>query len=158
MNKRLTVFIAEYGVVGLGALFLLSSLQGGSLYNVLSRATTGGVLLIFSLMVTYVFKKIIKKERPPQKEDLFNPSGRYAFPSGHATGLTTISLYILSVSSFLGLLAALFSFIVMKARVDAKVHDVTDMAGGIIVGALAIFLLHRFVESIVAPYLLSVYF
>ncbi len=137
-HKRGLIFLAEYGVIFQGTLFILSCFQSG-VFSVWFFSFWVAITL-FALVLASLIKRVLKKKRPEKRKELFMPFGEYTFPSGHATGMTVITLCIFTVGSMpLSVLSLLVSACVMSARVDARVHDWIDMVGGIVLGSFVFY-------------------
>lgn len=157
ISKNSIIFFAEYAVVVPGILLLLASLQANSLVEEVHIFVTGSILLLTALFIARVLKIVIKKKRPPQEVEFFTPGGIYAFPSGHATGLASVTLFIIMQNVVLGLFAGIISLLIMRARVKAHVHDGYDMIAGVCVGGLTTYLLASYVSRDITPYLMAVF-
>lgn len=72
-------------------------------------------MLFLSLAVAVILKRIIHKKRPPKKVEFFTPYNKYAFPSGHATGLFSVTYVIFLTSIPLGIVALDISFFIVIA-------------------------------------------
>ncbi|MBP6888619.1 MAG: phosphatase PAP2 family protein [Candidatus Pacebacteria bacterium] len=151
MSKKVIIFFAEYGVLFQGGLLIIISLQKHSWVEEMEVFVTGGVVLLLSLTVAKILKHVFRKYRPGLSSQFFKPRGFYAFPSGHATGLASVSSFITRIDLVLGFFAWVTALLVMYARVKAHVHDVYDMVGGVIVGLLVTY----YVTPIATQYVLS---
>ena len=112
--------------------FLLLVLSQETLAEKVGLCITGNSVLFLSLAV--ILKRIIHKKRPPKKVEFFTPYNKYAFPSGHATGLFSITYVIFLTSIPLGIVALSISFFIVIARVKSHVHDLVDIIGGAFIG------------------------
>ena len=158
LSKKITIFFAEYGVILLGIVFLIFCLEGVTIEEFCRRGFTGMFILFVTLGTAFFLKRIIHKKRPPRKEEFFIPSGRYAFPSGHATGLTAITLYIALSDGNLAVYALIVSLIVMVARVHARVHDAYDMFGGVVITSFVTLAILPLIEMYCVPHILQLLF
>ncbi len=156
MNKKWAVFCAEYLVILSGLMLLLLALEESTSARQMGVLTASGILLIISLALTKVLKRIFHKRRPPHK--LFIPVDRYAFPSGHATGLAAICTFILSYDIVLGLISIFIAIIIALARIRSNVHDGYDMIVGACVGMVITYTLLNPVVNYVFGYLLPTFF
>lgn len=152
MYNKVIIFLAQYLVIAEGLVLLILSLQEDSLLKKVSIVFTGGALLILSVATTKILKYLIHKSRPPKDQELFTPFDTYAFPSGHATGLASVTTYITLNSSTLGLIAAGITLIIVYARVKARVHDTYDIIAGIIVGVVVTYLMINYTTNYVMGY------
>ena len=156
MSRRaisFVIFCAEYLVIAVGFIFIAVGLQENSLYASITTYLTGGSLVLLSLAITKILKRIIHKKRPPKKVELFMPFDTFAFPSGHATALSSITLFILLHSIPLGICVLICSLMIVIARVRSYVHDTIDIIAGIVVGVSITYFLHPYVFLFVAVYL-----
>jgi undecaprenyl-diphosphatase len=94
---------------------------------------------IESVLVNGVIKSLFRRERPAWEQErpmhLRKPRTS-SFPSGHSSSAVTAALLLSQTSPawapvFWGLAA-----IVAMSRVHVKIHHVSDVAGGLVVGAL----------------------
>jgi undecaprenyl-diphosphatase len=157
MKKDALMFFAEWGVVLQGFIFLLLCLFVGGDGNFLLTAVSGVSIVVASFILAKIVKQIIRKERPPTKKQLFVPAGRYSFPSGHATGLTAVTLYIASHNGYLGVCAAVVTLVVMTSRVRSGVHFPIDMFGGFVTACISWYLFMPYIHGAVAPFLVGVF-
>lgn len=133
-RKTFIIFSAEYLVLVVGILFLVCVLQRNTLSEQLEMILVGGMLLIVALAIAKIFKKLFHKRRPLKRTELFVPFDRYAFPSAHATSLFCITSYMLSQNIWIGTAALGITTLIVIARVESRVHDYIDIAGGFIIG------------------------
>jgi undecaprenyl-diphosphatase len=92
-----------------------------------------------SVLVNGVIKSFFRRERPQWEQDrplqLRKPRTS-SFPSGHASSAVTAAILLsTSVGPWTGAYAVLAA-IVALSRVHVKIHHVSDVAGGLVVGAL----------------------
>ena len=147
------VFCAVYLVVAVGLIFVLVGFFKHPQHGAITTYLTGGSLLLLSLTIAKVLKRTIHKKRPPKKKELFMPFDTYAFPSGHATGLSSITLFIFLYSIPLGICSLIISLVIVIARVESYVHDTVDIIGGIIVGSLVTYTSYPIVLNFVDVYI-----
>jgi undecaprenyl-diphosphatase len=152
-TKKLTIFCAEYLVIVVAIIFIYLFLSQDTTAEMISIILIGGILFLLVTAFAAVFKRIIHKNRPVQDFELFVPFGEYAFPSGHATMLFSITFFIFTESYSLGLLSLICSSIIVVARVKSRVHDTKDIVGGVIIGTLLTYLLLPYVATYVITYL-----
>jgi undecaprenyl-diphosphatase len=154
LRKGMIIFCAEYLVLGAGLIFLIFVIDQLTMIQRVGTVFSGGSLLLISLSVTKVLKRIIHKRRPPRKVEFFMPFDRYAFPSGHATALASISLFMIMQNTLLGSIISLISLIIVIARVQSRVHYGLDIVGGVIVGIIITYFTMPYVVGYVNFYLL----
>lgn len=153
MKKDALLFFAEWGVVLQGFIFLWLCLLTSGYVAFWLMAVSGVALVVVSFVIAKIAKQIIRKERPPTKKRLFVPAGKYSFPSGHATGLTAIALFIASHNVYLGVCAFAVALVVMTSRVRSGVHFPIDMLGGFFTACISWYFLSGYIELTLAPYL-----
>ena len=132
--KASIIFCAEYLVIAHALVFLFFGLYAPTRSDTIGILVSGVVLLLLSLLVTKIIKRIVHKRRPPKKIEYFIPFDRYAFPSAHSTALFSITAFMLSQNIWFGIIAFLISLVIVIARVKSHVHDFSDILGGFIVG------------------------
>lgn len=93
-SKKLIIFCSEYLVIALLILALILALEQNSLYEGVYILVVGSLVLGLSLVCKEVLKRVIRKERPSSDIKLFIPGDRYAFPSGHATGVASVTVFL----------------------------------------------------------------
>lgn len=156
-NKQSIRFFAMWGVVIQGFIFLMLLLGSVSQREFWVTASSGVSILVVSFLFAKITKQLFRKKRPPVKYELFVPAGKYSFPSGHATGLTSVALYILSQNVLLGLCAIVTALVIMVARVKSGVHYPVDMLGGVITAVVTFYLFMPYINTAMAPYLVSAF-
>lgn len=155
MKKSLIIFFAIYAVVAQGFILLAASLSRDSSLEKVGMFISGSIVLFVALITMKLLKRVIGKYRPEMNKELFVPYDSYAFPSGHATGISAIAFFIFEHSVFFGLMSVILGILVLGARIQSHVHDYIDIVGGIILGVLVAYFLSPFVESSVNSYLLT---
>ena len=155
MRKEIIIFTAVYLVVIEGLVLFLFSLQEESIKESIIVFMTGSIVLLIALIIAKILKRIIHKHRPPKKLEIFEPFDKYAFPSGHATGLSTVTFFIFERNIFLGIISFFISLFIVVARMKAKVHDYVDIIGGIILGVSVTYLISPFIKSMVSIYFIN---
>lgn len=102
----------------------------------------------FAALTTYVLKHIIKRARPfvshPDILNLGNETG-YSLPSGHLTFAIVITIFLFYIAFryfktkgrvTVGVLASLFSVLMIVDRMYLGVHYLSDTLAGVAVGAV----------------------
>jgi undecaprenyl-diphosphatase len=153
--KKLIIFFAEYVVLLQGVLLLILSVRQKDTVVAVAVFVSGVIVLLISVIVTKILKVIIHKKRPPERIEYFEPFDRYAFPSGHATGLFSITLFMWSQSTLFGILGLLVTVLILTARVKSHVHDVVDIVAGACVGSVVTYVAMSWTESMLVPYLIN---
>lgn len=133
------------------------SLQAPTFFKQASIIISGGLLLLISLLISKVLKRIINKERSPKMVEYFTPHDSYAFPSGHATGLASTTVFILFYDLHVGAVAVVLTLTIVIGRLMSHVHDIYDIIAGTLLGALVTYLLFDSVTSYVSTYLLPTF-
>jgi membrane-associated phospholipid phosphatase len=157
MRKQVIIFFAEYVVLFEGLLLFLLACRQKDTISGISLFISGTILLLVSVGITKVLKVLIRKKRPPERIEYFQPFDTYAFPSGHATGLLSVTFFMGSHSTLFGILALLTSFTILLARVKSHVHDGLDMFAGACVGILVTYSLMPFTEAALVPYMVNAF-
>jgi membrane-associated phospholipid phosphatase len=139
-TRPVTVFLASFAPLFQVFTFVVASYNGVLFSTVF--CIVGVIMLLASLVTASIIKRIVHKKRPPKRQEYFKPFGTYAFPSGHATGMVAIAMYIFFSNQVLGLISFIVALIVMIARVRARVHDIYDMLGGAMLGLLFAYIAH----------------
>jgi len=91
-----------------------------------------------SLVVNQGVKRIFKRERPTtsgdDRFDIRTPSTS-SFPSGHASSATCAAILLVwFVGMPLGLLFVVLALVVALSRVVVRIHHLSDIIGGIVIG------------------------
>jgi membrane-associated phospholipid phosphatase len=153
-RKKLLIFCAEYLVVVEGFLFLMCILLAGGRTQQLEVLLVGGMLLVLSLTIAKILKKIVHKRRPLKKTEMFKPFDRYAFPSAHSATLFALTVYVLGQNLFVGILSLFITICIVIARVKTHVHDYVDIGGGFVIGVATVYYVAPYVIMYVTTYLL----
>ncbi len=105
-----------------------------------------GALAFESLLVNQGLKRVFRRERPSShhvKSELRQPS-TMSFPSGHSTSAVTAAILLSETRVLPRPVLVLLAAIVASSRVHVKMHHPSDVAGGVLIGALFGLLLRRF--------------
>jgi membrane-associated phospholipid phosphatase len=153
LQKAWVIFCAEYLVLVEGLLFLVCIYQSGGFTEQITTTLEGGMLLIVALTCAKMLKKLIRKRRPLKRSELFVPFDRYAFPSAHSASLFALTTFILSQHLLLGIMSLIVTVLIVVARVNARVHDYIDIAGGFVIGVGVTYYLSPYVIVYVTTYL-----
>jgi undecaprenyl-diphosphatase len=92
-----------------------------------------------SALVNGFIKSFFKRQRPEWNQErpmhLRKPRTS-SFPSGHSSSAVTAAILLSTPVSGWTILYAILAAIVAFSRVHVKIHHITDVAGGLMVGAL----------------------
>ncbi len=157
-EKRFSIFCAEYLVLVSGVLFGICALLGENLSTQVEIILVGGMLLVISLTIAKILKKIIRKARPSKRTELFQPFDRYAFPSAHSASLFALTAYTLGQNLLIGILSLVCTVLIVVGRVKTNVHDYVDIAGGFVIGVAVAFYLAPYIIVYVSTYLVPALF
>ncbi len=156
-TKFFYIFCAEYLVLFAGVLFLLCVVHMDTFTKQLEVLLVGGMLLVISLTIAKILKKIIRKPRPLKRTELFKPFDRYAFPSAHSASLFGLTSYIVGQNIWIGVASLLVTVFIVVGRVKTNVHDYVDIAGGFVIGVSVTYYLSPYIILYVSGYIIPVY-
>jgi undecaprenyl-diphosphatase len=108
-------------------------------------------LILGSGLIVQFFRFFYHHPRPFEEigfTPLIDPPGGSSFPSNHATILFTLSLLVFYLNRRVGLWFFALSFLNGLARVVVGVHWPLDILGGALVGLLAAYLTHRWLDPL----------
>ncbi len=94
----------------------------------------------FQVPVYFLFKNMIKRERPYIDLDIklfINPPDRYSFPSGHSASAILTTLIVSSKIPELFPYLLAWVLCIFVSRVSLGIHYVTDVAFGAILGGVS---------------------
>lgn len=98
-----------------------------------------GVLAAESIIVNGGMKSLFQRQRPDWEQDRPLPLRKpktSSFPSGHSSSAVTAALLLTNSNSALAPLWWSVAGVVALSRVHVKIHHVSDVAGGLVVGAV----------------------
>ena len=111
-----------------------------------------GLSLGIGAAVNFLFKNLIRMERPAYK--LIDEAG-FSFPSGHSNAAAAISVAIMLVvensnmgaktKRILKFLLGLFMFAMAMSRIMVGVHFLSDILGGLSLGAASVLALYIYI-------------
>ncbi|WP_163215760.1 phosphatase PAP2 family protein [Clostridium thermarum] len=128
---------------------------------------------IFSMVINGAIKDTVRAPRPIGTEGIFSlrveTATGYSFPSGHTQGTATFWVTLMKVckKSWLYILGPIVIFLVALSRLYLGVHWPKDVAAGIILGIICVFIAdkimdltykkdnHRYMLILVVPALLG---
>ena len=103
-----------------------------------------GVVLICALILTSLLgegliKHIVKRKRPFIKMNIcdqliIGTPSTYSFPSGHTASSFAVSAVFIAISSKISIIIIIISTLIALSRIYLKVHYVSDVIGGAILG------------------------
>lgn len=117
------------------------------------------VMTLVTISLWYLgaaLKFLIRKDRPVDRNDNLKLRDRYTFPSMHALTISSASVYIYMHNFLFGLVMFSISFIIMYSRVRTKMHYITDVIGGFLIGITLTLIFAPLFEKYVSV-LLSIY-
>lgn len=128
--------MGDFGVVwmGVGAVAALS----GRPEHGRALVRLAGALAVESLIVNQGIKRLFHRERPSWEDrphDLRTPSTS-SFPSGHATSAMTALVLLSETTGPATPVIAAAGVVVASSRVHVRIHHASDVAGGLVVGAV----------------------
>lgn len=105
-----------------------------------------GIVLICALLLTTILgegiiKHIVKRKRPFTNMNLcdqliIGTPSTFSFPSGHTASSFAASAVFLAINSRISIIILIISTCIALSRIYLKVHYVSDVIGGAILGLL----------------------
>lgn len=125
----------QYVFGGLGVVYLLGWIFS---YTWLRQAAAVIALAVLGAMLVVTLVKFAVKRRRPRPPGEFVMFGydRYSFPSGHAARLAALAVGVGVFFPGLGWGVTLLALSVAAARLAVGVHYLSDVAAGLVIGAL----------------------
>lgn len=109
-------------------------------------------LLCDVLVVNLILKNLVARPRPFELyqgiELLIAPPLSYSFPSGHASSSAAASVALFAMDRRLGVPALLLALCISFSRIYLCVHFLSDVAAGLLVGALCAYAARRLAPRI----------
>jgi membrane-associated phospholipid phosphatase len=134
MKLKILQFIAEYFVfVGAFVVLVLVARQDG-VYDSVKMIVVLGITIILLWFFGAALKCIIRKERPSGRLSNMIVRDKYTFPSMHALTLSSASYYVLIHNITLGVIMIGVTVLVLIARVKTRMHYISDMIAGSVLG------------------------
>lgn len=153
MKLKALQFIAEYFVfVGAGVVVLLVVKQD-SIYDSVKMMGVLGVTIILLWIFGAALKYIIRKERPSGRLENMVMRDRYTFPSMHALTLSAASYYVFTHNVTLGVVMIGVTLLVLIARVQTRMHYISDMIAGCFIGILFTYFVIPYIERIITVFI-----
>mgnify|MGYP001612917969 CR=1 FL=1 len=109
-------------------------------------------LILGSVILVQFFRFFYHHPRPFEEmgfAPLIAGSGSSSFPSNHAAILFALSLLVFYLNRRVGIWFFVLSLLSGLARIVVGVHWPLDILGGALVGVLAAYLIHRWLEPLV---------
>lgn len=130
---KVVTFVGDYGLVW-ASLIIYLFVKGKTLEGLALLCSLGTT----SLLNEKILKKIFKRTRPANEFDYKNlvikiPTS-YSFPSGHTATAFSVVPLAMSFGSVLGILSIVVASIIGFSRVYLKVHYLTDVLVGSVIG------------------------
>jgi membrane-associated phospholipid phosphatase len=145
MKDKLIVGVAEYGVLLPLLVVLMYVVSLADMRDKAYVLLVTGSSVALAVTTAKVLKRIFKTRRPQVSTEMFTPFDEYAFPSGHASGVTALALSLAMFSVPYGATAGVLGGLAVMARVFARVHYTRDVGGGIMA---SFFITHFFLPYI----------
>ena len=142
-HKRLDPLMKFFTYLGnLGLLWIGISI----LFILRHESRKTGIILICSLLMTTILgegiiKHIVKRKRPFIKMNIcdqliIGTPSTYSFPSGHTASSFAASAVFLAINSRISIIIVLIATLIGFSRIYLKVHYVSDVIGGAVLGLL----------------------
>ena len=144
----LAKFLPYFLVLGFLVLIFYKSSSRRRLFFYIEAALA---LVLGSGLIVQFFRFFYHRPRPFEEIGfipLISSSQSSSFPSNHATILFTLSLLVFYLNRKVGLWFFILSSLNGLARVIVGVHWPLDILGGALVGVLAAYLTHRWLDPL----------
>jgi membrane-associated phospholipid phosphatase len=136
--RRMASFLAHSGdswfwLLGLGLIWLLGSPEWKIRAAIMALAIFGVALVVMAMKFT------IRRKRPTGEwGEIYRRTDPHSFPSGHAARAAMLAVLGLGLGpNWLGITLLTWAPLVSLARVAMGVHYISDVAAGILFGALS---------------------
>ncbi len=130
MKEKIIIFFARYFLYFVLTLVVVYFFSYSDLIVPLIFTATFSLISVF---VAKILKYFFAKKRK-EGNHLFTTKNKYAFPSSHAAGLSSILLS--TFGNYLWPLLLGSTVIILLARVKSGVHDYKDIAAGVATGLI----------------------
>lgn len=90
--------------------------------------------VVVTAVIVGILKGIFRRQRPQEKWAI--ATDKYSFPSGHATRATAVAITLTFAFPTYGFLFPVWAALVSLARVALSRHFLSDVVGGLVVGAI----------------------
>ncbi len=152
MKLKALQFIAEYFVfVGAFVVMVLVAKQG-NIYDSVRMVGVLGVTIVLLWFFGAALKYIIRKERPSGRIANMVMRDRYTFPSMHALTLSAASYYMFTHNVTLGMVMIGVTLLVLIARVQIRMHYLSDMIAGCFIGIVFTYLVTPYIEKYISMF------
>lgn len=142
-HKKLDPLMKFFTYLGnLGLLWISISI----LFMLKHESRKTGIVLICSLLMTTILgegiiKHIVKRKRPFIKMNIcdqliIGTPSTYSFPSGHTASSFAAAAVFLAINSSISIIIVLIATLIGLSRIYLKVHYVSDVLGGAVLGLL----------------------
>ena len=140
-SRGMNIFMSIITKLGSGAMiwFVLSAVM---LIQIKTARTA--VNIMFGLLITLIMgegfiKHAVKRIRPseilPEEEQIVDPPRYYSFPSGHtASSFSVVAVTILRCSPWVFIPVIILASTIGFSRIYLRVHYLSDVVGGVILG------------------------
>jgi membrane-associated phospholipid phosphatase len=139
---QITVFFAHSGdswfwLAGLGLVWLASWPLNNPFWRTVSALMAVGVVGL--AVVVLGIKFMVKRQRPPGEWGaIYRNTDPHSFPSGHAARAFMLAVIAMGMGpAWFGLILLIWAPLVCLARVATGVHYISDVIAGMLLGALA---------------------
>lgn len=131
---------------------ILVTKQGG-IYDSVRMIGVLGTTIILLWIFGATLKYIIRKERPSGSLVNMVMRDRYTFPSMHALTLSSASYYVFTHNVTLGVVMIGVTLLVLIARVQTRMHYISDMIAGCFIGITFTYFITPYIEKYISIFL-----
>jgi len=135
--RRMAILLAHSGDSWFWLLVLiLLAWLGAEFWS--RRALVFIVSILITALLVFVIKLTVRRRRPQGEwGQIYRKTDPHSFPSGHAARAALLAVLAIGLGpAWLGLLLAVWSPLVMLARVAMGVHYLSDVLAGALLGIL----------------------
>lgn len=149
MKQRLISFCAEYFVYAGALVVMVLIVEQETIYESLKMLGTLGFIIISLWFFGAMLKYLIRKERPQGRLANMIMRDKYTFPSMHALTLSSASYYVFTRSITLGVIMICITVLVIIARVQTRMHYISDMVAGCTLGVMCTYFITPYIEKLI---------
>jgi membrane-associated phospholipid phosphatase len=153
MKQRIISFCAEYGVFVGAFVAIVLVVQQDSMYNGVRMIGVLGATIMLLWIFGVLLKYIIRKERPSGRLANMIMRDRYTFPSMHALTLSSATYYVFTHNVTLGILMICITLLVIIARVQTRMHYISDMIAGCCIGIVFTYITTPYIEKYISVFI-----